>query len=65
MRRPYILASISVAVLTGVGWMWLAVIAARDQRLWLMLCTPQGVRPQAGVEYALLFSMWVAMVLAT
>jgi predicted metal-binding membrane protein len=66
LARPKALAIICLATLTGLGWIYLALMvanAAPAGSLWAVLCRPAGA-VTGTIDFILVFLMWVAMVLA-
>jgi predicted metal-binding membrane protein len=59
--RPRRIAVACVIALTALGWAVLGLMAA-DADIWIALCQPLGAG--GGLELALVFAMWVAMILA-
>lgn len=71
--RPRVVATACVIVLTSLGWLFLALMAARStggtDGTWLgtaqMMCLPLRELPSVPAAAAIILSMWCAMTLAT
>ncbi len=66
--RPKTMAVVCVVLLTALGWLYLGVLAARTGVDWpqglAALCRPLSAHESAAADFAVLLSMWCAMVFA-